>query len=192
MYSRRFGGLKSGVTEATTDIFLESAYFNPTWVRKTARRQGLSTDASFRYERGIDNNNLVYVLKLAALMVKELAGGTICGEIVDTRPEGFPPFPVTLTYDKVDKLIGKKIPAETIKSILKSLEMKITGETDEALQLLVPTYRVDVQREVDVIEDLLRIYGYNNVEFTDALHANLSYKTVTDQSHHCKTSYRSS
>lgn len=179
-----FGGLESGVTEKTTDIFLESAYFNPTWVRKTARRQGLNTDASFRYERGIDNNNLVYVLKLAALMVKELAGGTICGEIVDTRPEGFPPFPVTLAYDKVNKLIGKEIPAETVKSILKSLEMEITHETPEALQLLVPTYRVDVQRDVDVIEDLLRIYGYNNVEFTDALHANLSYKTVTDQSHH--------
>ena len=179
-----FGGLESGVTEKTTDIFLESAYFNPTWVRKTARRQGLNTDASFRYERGIDNNNLVYVLKLAALMVKELAGGTICGEIVDTRPEGFPPFPVTLAYDKVDKLIGKKIPAETVKSILKSLEIEITGETPETLQLLVPTYRVDVQRDVDVIEDVLRIYGYNNIEFTDALHANLSYKTVTDQSHH--------
>ncbi len=178
-----FGGLKSGVTEKTTDIFLESAYFHPTWVRKTARRQALNTDASFRFERGIDNNNLIYVLKRAALMVQELAGGEVCGDIVDTRPEGFASFPVTLTYDKCDKLIGKKIPAETIKNILRSLEIEITAEDDTQLQLLVPTYRVDVQRDVDVIEDVLRIYGYNNVEFTDAVHSNLSYKTATDENH---------
>ncbi len=178
-----FGGLQSGVTEKTTDIFLESAYFHPTWVRKTARRQGLNTDASFRYERGVDNNNLIYVLKRAALLVQELAGGKVCGDIVDTRPEGFPPFEVTLTYDKANKLIGKVIPPETIKSILRSLEVEIVGETTEALQLKVPTYRVDVQRDVDVIEDVLRIYGYNNVEFTDAVRSNLSYKTVTDENH---------
>lgn len=178
-----FGGLKSGVTEKTTDIFLESAYFHPTWVRKTARRQALNTDASFRFERGIDNNNLIYVLKRAALMVQELAGGTICGDIIDTHPQGFPSFPVTLTYDKANKLIGKEIPAETIKSILRSLEVEIVAEDSEKLDLLVPTYRVDVQRDVDVIEDVLRIYGYNNVEFTDAVHSNLSYKTPTDENH---------
>ena len=178
-----FGGLKSGVTENTTDIFLESAYFHPTWVRKTARRQALNTDASFRFERGIDNNNLIYVLKRAALMVQELAGGVVCGDIIDTHPEGFPAFPVTLTYDKAHKLIGKEIPAETIKSILNSLEIEIVAEDNEKLELLVPTYRVDVQRDVDVIEDILRIYGYNNVEFTDAVHSNLSYKTATDENH---------
>ncbi|MBQ5775375.1 MAG: phenylalanine--tRNA ligase subunit beta [Bacteroidaceae bacterium] len=178
-----FGGLKSGVTEKTTDIFLESAYFHPTWVRKTARRQALNTDASFRFERGIDNNNLIYVLKRAALMVQELAGGVVCGDIIDTHPQGFASFPVTLTYDKAYKLIGKEIPASTIKSILGSLEIEIVAEDNEKLELLVPTYRVDVQRDVDVIEDILRIYGYNNVEFTDAVHSNLSYKTATDENH---------
>ncbi len=178
-----FGGLKSGVTEKTTDIFLESAYFHPTWVRKTARRQALNTDASFRFERGIDNNNLIYVLKRAALMVQEIAGGKICGDIIDTHPEGFPAFPVTLTYEKAHQLIGKEIPVETIKNILHSLEIEITAENDKSLELLVPTYRVDVQRDVDVIEDILRIYGYNNVEFTDAVHSNLSYKTPTDENH---------
>lgn len=178
-----FGGLKSGVTEKTTDIFLESAYFHPTWVRKTARRQALNTDASFRFERGIDNNNLIYVLKRAALMVQELAGGVVCGDIIDTHPQGFASFPVTLTYDKAYKLIGKEIAASTIKSILGSLEIEIVAEDNEKLELLVPTYRVDVQRDVDVIEDILRIYGYNNVEFTDAVHSNLSYKTATDENH---------
>ena len=178
-----FGGLKSGVTEKTTDIFLESAYFHPTWVRKTARRQALNTDASFRFERGIDNNNLIYVLKRAALMVQELAGGVVCGDIIDTHPQGFASFPVTLTYDKAHKLIGKEIAASTIKSILGSLEIEIVAEDNEKLELLVPTYRVDVQRDVDVIEDILRIYGYNNVEFTDAVHSNLSYKTATDENH---------
>lgn len=178
-----FGGLKSGVTEKTTDIFLESAYFHPTWVRKTARRQALNTDASFRFERGIDNNNIIYVLKRAAMMVQELAGGVVCGDIIDTHPEGFPAFPVTLTYDKAHKLIGKEIPADTIKSILNSLEIEIVAEDSEKLELLVPTYRVDVQRDVDVIEDILRIYGYNNIEFTDAVHSNLSYKTATDENH---------
>lgn len=178
-----FGGLKSGVTEKTTDIFLESAYFHPTWVRKTARRQALNTDASFRFERGIDNNNLIYVLKRAALMVQELAGGQICGDIIDTHPEGFSSFPVTLTYDKANKLIGKEIPADVIKEILHSLEVEIVAEDADKLDLLVPTYRVDVQRDVDVIEDILRIYGYNNVEFTDAVHSNLSYKTATDENH---------
>ena len=178
-----FGGLKSGVTNDTTDIFLESACFNPTWVRKTARRQGLNTDSSFRFERGVDPNDTLYALKRAALLVKELAGGEICGEVVDIYPNPVAPFPVTLTYEKIDTLIGKHIPADTVKSILDSLEIKIVSETEKELSLQVPTYRVDVQRDVDVIEDLLRIYGYNHVEISDRVHSSLSYKTVTDQSH---------
>ena len=178
-----FGGLKSGVTNDTTDIFLESACFNPTCVRKTARRQGLNTDSSFRFERGVDPNDTLYALKRAALLVKELAGGEICGEVVDIYPNPVAPFPVTLTYEKIDTLIGKHIPVDTVKSILNSLEIKIVSETEKELSLQVPTYRVDVQRDVDVIEDLLRIYGYNHVEISDRVHSSLSYKTVTDQSH---------
>ena len=175
-----FGGRDSGVTDTTTDIFLESAYFHPTWVRKTARRHGLNTDASFRFERGIDPNNTTFILRLTAQLVKELAGGEICGEITDFYPTPVAPFPVALNYDKVNALIGKEIPKETIKSIVKSLEMEITKETEDELDLLVPTYRVDVQRPCDVIEDILRVYGYNNVEFSDTIHASLSYKGETD------------
>ncbi len=175
-----FGGLDSGVTESTTDIFLESAYFNPTWVRKTARRHGLNTDSSFRFERGTDPNNTIYVLKLAAILVKELAGGEICGDIVDIYPTEIKPFAVALNYDNVNTLIGKKIEKDLVKNIVKSLEMEIAGEDDEHLDLLVPTYRVDVQRSCDVIEEILRVYGYNNVEFSDSVHANLSYKSDTD------------
>lgn len=178
-----FGGLKSGVTDETTDIFLESACFNPTWVRKTARRQGLNTDSSFRFERGVDPNDTLYALKRAALLVKELAGGEICGDIVDIYPSPVAPFPVKLTYEKIDTLIGKHIPADTVKSILRSLEIEIVAETESELSLRVPTYRVDVQRDVDVIEDLLRIYGYNHVEISDRVHSSLSYKTPTDRSH---------
>ena len=182
-----FGGLESGVTDATTDIFLESAYFNPTWVRKTARRQGLNTDSSFRFERGIDPNTTVKFLKIAAMMVKELAGGEICGNIVDIKSQEFPPFPVTLEYSYVNGLIGKEIGHDTIKGILKSLEIEITAETDTTLQLLVPTYRVDVQRPCDVVEDLLRVYGYNNVEFGDTVHSSLSYKGEIDVKQHLQT-----
>lgn len=178
-----FGGLDSGVTEATTDVFLESAYFHPTWIRKTARRFGLNTDASFRFERGLDPNNTVYVLKRAALLIKEIAGGTICGQIQDVYPEVVKPYSVSVTYNKINTLIGKEIPAETVKSILESLEMEIVSETAEGLQLNVPVYRVDVQRDVDVIEDILRIYGYNNVDFSDSVKSNLSYKTPTDRSY---------
>lgn len=178
-----FGGLKSGVTTETTDVFLECAYFHPTWIRKTARRHGLNTDASFRYERGADPNNLEYVLKRTALLVQELAGGEIAGEIIDRYPNPIAKFDVTLRYEKIDALIGQVIPRETIKNILKSLEIEIVNESEEALQLQVPTYRVDVQREVDVIEDILRIYGYNNVEISDSVHSNLSYKTPTDTNH---------
>ncbi len=175
-----FGGLDSGVTEQTTDIFLEAAYFHPTWIRKTARRFGLNTDASFHFERGIDPNDVIYNLKLAALLVKELAGGEICGEIVDKKAVDFPAFPVTLSYDYVNSLIGKNIPTDTVKSILKSLEIKITKETETELDLLVPTYRVDVQRPCDVVEDILRVYGYNNVEFDESVRSNLSYKSIVD------------
>lgn len=175
-----FGGLDSGVTESTTDIFLESAYFNPTWVRKTARRNGISTDSSFRFERGIDPNTTVENLKIAAMLVKELAGGEICGDIVDVKSHDFPPFPVSLKYDYVDNLIGKAIGHDTIKSILRSLEIEISDESEDGVELLVPTYRVDVQRPCDVVEDILRVYGYNNVEFSEAQHSSLSYKSDTD------------
>lgn len=182
-----FGGLDSGVTETTTEVFIESAYFNPTWVRKTARRQGLNTDSSFRFERGIDPNTTVKFLKIAAMLIKELAGGEICGEIVDIKSQDFPPFPVTLRYEYVDNLIGKKIGNDTIKNILKSLEIEITDESADELQLLVPTYRVDVQRPCDVVEDILRVYGYNNVEFGETLHSSLSYKGETDVKQHMQT-----
>ena len=177
-----FGGLNSGSTEATKDVFLESAYFHPTWVRKTARRHGLNTDASFRFERGIDPNNVIYCLKLAALMVKELAGGTISSDIKDVCAGPVADFRVELTYDKIHSLIGKVIPVETIKNIVTSLEMKIVNETADGLTLDVPPYRVDVQRDCDVIEDILRIYGYNNVEISSTLKSSLTTKGVHDTS----------
>lgn len=175
-----FGGQDSGVTETATSIFLESAYFNPTSVRKTARRHGLNTDASFRFERGVDPNNCVYVLKLAALMVKELAGGEICGDVVDFYPSEIKPFPVTLSYEYVNNLIGKEIAPAEIDAILASLEIEITARRDGEIDLLVPTYRVDVQRPCDVVEDVLRIYGYNNIEFGSTLKSSLQVKSTTD------------
>ena len=177
-----FGGLDSGSTETTTDVFLESAYFHPTWVRKTARRHGLNTDASFRYERGVDPNGVLYCLKLAALMVKELAGGTISSEIKDVCAVPASDFVVELAYAKVHALVGKEIPVETIKSIVQSLEMKILHETADGLTLSVPPYRVDVQRDCDVIEDILRIYGYNNVEIPTAIKSSLTTKGENDRS----------
>ncbi|MDE6371638.1 MAG: phenylalanine--tRNA ligase subunit beta, partial [Duncaniella sp.] len=176
-----FGGLDSGVTEQTTSVFLESAYFNPTSVRKTARRQGLNTDSSFRYERGVDPNGCMYALKLAALMVKELAGGTITGPVTDNYPTVIDPARVTLDFDYATRLVGKHIPADTIVSILRSLEMEVTELDDKAVTVLVPTYRVDVTRPCDVVEDMLRIYGYNNVEISDTVHSALSYKSRADQ-----------
>ena len=177
-----FGGLDSGSTETTTDVFIESAYFHPTWVRKTARRHGLNTDASFRFERGIDPNITIYCLKLAALLVKELAGGTISSEIKDICVAPAQDFVVELAYEKIHSLVGKVIPVETIKSIVSSLEMKITNETAEGLTLSVPPYRVDVQRDCDVIEDILRIYGYNNVEIPSTLKSSLTTKGDADKS----------
>lgn len=178
-----FGGLNSGVTEKTTDIFLESAYFNPTSIRKTARRHGLSTDASFRYERGTDPNICLYALKLAALLIQEVAGGKICGEPVDVYPEKIEPFSVDFSYSYLNNLIGKDLQKDTVDNILSLLEIKIVSCKDEDNILLeVPTYRVDVRRPCDVAEEVLRIYGYNNIEIGDTIKASLSYKTFTDES----------
>lgn len=177
-----FGGLKSGVTESTTDVFLECAYFNPTWIRKTDRRHGLNTDSSFRFERGCDPNDTIYVLKRAASLILEIAGGEVVGEIQDVYPKTIENQKVELTYRKVNSLIGKEIEPSTIDSILESLEILPVNRTSDGLTLSVPTYRVDVQRDVDVIEDILRIYGYNNVEVGDGLSSNLSYQTPTDKS----------
>lgn len=178
-----FGGLDSGVTEATTDVFIESAYFNPTRVRKTARRHGLSTDASFRYERGTDPDITVYAARLAAKLIKELAGGEICGEPVDVYPDPVGPFEVMLDTDYARRLIGKDIPTEEMESILRSLDIEITAREGDTLSLRVPRYRVDVQRPCDVVEEILRVYGYNNVEIPDRMHACLSIKQVTDESY---------
>lgn len=175
-----FGGIASGVTENTRNIFLESAYFNPVNIRKTARRHGLNTDASFRFERGVDPAGTVYVLKRAALLIQEVAGGNISSEIIDKHPLEIKPFCVTLNKYKIDSLIGKSIGTDNVKKILKGLEIEIVTETDEKYELLVPAYRVDVQRDVDVIEDILRIYGYNNVEIGDKLTSTLSYGNKPD------------
>ena len=177
-----FGGLDSGTTEETKNVFFESAYFHPTWVRKTARRQGLSTDSSFRFERGIDPNGVIYALKEATILAKELAGGEIACDIKDNYPDPIADFPVELSYKYVNSLIGKEIPAEMIKSIVSSLEMKITSETEEGLSLQVPPYRVDVQRPCDVVEDILRIYGYNNVEIPTSVKSSLSVEGAADKS----------
>ena len=178
-----FGGLDSGVTEATTDVFIESAWFNPTRIRKTARRHGLSTDASFRYERGTDPNITVYAAKLAALLIRELAGGEICGEPVDIYPEPVAPFRTDLSLDYCNRLIGKIIPADEIKAILRSLDIAITAEEGDTLSLEIPNYRVDVQRPCDVVEEILRVYGYNNVEISPRMHATLSIRTAVDESY---------
>ena len=169
-----FGGLSSGVTEKTTSIFLESAYFNPVSVRKTAKRHGLNTDASFRFERGIDPNITEYALKRAALLIQELAGGEITSEVVDIYPKKIEDFQVFLTFEKVTQLIGEEIEQDTIKSILSSLDIKITSVTETGLGLNIPAYRNDVQREVDVIEEILRVYGYNNISFTEKLNASIA------------------
>ena len=178
-----FGGKGSGTYETTRNVVLESAYFHPTWIRKSARHHGLSTDASFRFERGIDPNGTIYALKQAALLCKELAGGKVSMEIKDVYPEPLPNFNVDLKYDYVHQLIGKEIPHDTIKSIVSSLEMVIKSEDAEGLQLEVPAYRVDVQRPCDVVEDILRVYGYNNVEMPEQLKSSLVIKGDEDQKH---------
>ena len=177
-----FGGKGSGTYETTKNVLLESAYFNPTWIRKSARRHGLNTDASFRFERGIDPDGQIYALKEAALLVKELAGGKISMEIKDVAVPMQKAFHVDLEYRYVHDLIGKTIPVDVIKEIVTSLEMKISGETESGLSLEVPGYRVDVQRPCDVVEDILRIYGYNNVEIPTAVKSSLTVKGEEDRS----------
>ncbi len=169
-----FGGINTGVTENTKSIFLESAYFDPVSIRKTAKRHGLNTDASFRFERGIDIENVEYSLKRAALLIKEIAGGDITSDIVDLYPHKKDDYQVFLTFDKIDHLIGQKIPRDTIKSILASLEIKVKNVTESGMGLVIPSYRVDVQREVDVIEEILRVYGYNNIAFGEKLNASIA------------------
>jgi phenylalanyl-tRNA synthetase beta chain len=169
-----FGGVGSGVKNSTKNIFLESAYFNPVWVRKTSKRHGLKTDASFRFERGTDPDITVFALKYAALLIKEVAGGTISSEISDIYPVAIEPFDVEITYKNVDRLIGKSIAHEEIKSIITALDIQIVSESVEGLSLKIPPYRVDVTREVDVIEEILRIYGYNNIEIPTQIRASLN------------------
>ena len=175
-----FGGLDSGVTENTKNVFLESAYFDPVTIRKTSRRHQLQTDASFRYERGCDPNNTIYVLKRAALLIQEVAGGQVSMEITDTKSADFAPWDVTIEISRVNSLIGKAIGEETIETILKALEMNIVAKDGDKWQLAVPRYRVDVQRECDVVEDILRIYGYDNVEFPEKLNTSLAYGVKPD------------
>ncbi|WP_299001839.1 phenylalanine--tRNA ligase subunit beta [uncultured Tenacibaculum sp.] len=170
-----FGGANSGVTESTHTIFLESAYFNPVSVRKTAKRHGLNTDASFRFERGIDINTTKYALKRAALLIEEYAGGKMSSDILDFYPVKVEDFEVFLSFENAYKLIGQEIPKETIKKILASLDIKINSVTEAGLGLVVPSYRTDVQREADIIEEILRVYGYNNVEFSHKLNTSISF-----------------
>ncbi|MCK4991617.1 MAG: phenylalanine--tRNA ligase subunit beta, partial [Bacteroidales bacterium] len=176
-----FGGIKSGVTEVTTDIFLESACFDPVYIRKTARHHQLNTDASFRFERGSDPNMTVWALKRAALMIKEIAGGTISSELVDVYPEPVEDFRIEISYAHVDRLIGNHLDPATIRSILESLEIRVEEEHEQGMVLRVPPYRVDVQREADVIEEILRIYGFNRVEITNGLRSTLSSTTKPDK-----------
>ena len=178
-----FGGKGSGTYETTKNVVLESAYFHPTWIRKSARRHGLSTDSSFRFERGIDPNGTIYALKQAAILCQQLAGGKVSMEIKDVYPNPIDDFKVDLNYDYVNQLIGKEIAKDTVKSIVTSLGMKIEFESAEGLQLCVPPYRVDVQRPCDVVEDILRVYGYNNVEIPTQLKSSLVIKGEEDQKH---------
>lgn len=169
-----FGGINSGVSDTTTSIFLESAYFNPVSIRKTAKRHSLSTDASFRFERGIDPNITDYALRYASILILQVAGGEITSDLVDIYPKKIEDHQVFLNYEKANALIGEEIPKETIKDILTSLEMKITNVTETGLGMSIPAYRNDVTRDVDVIEEILRVYGYNNIKFTQKLNASIS------------------
>ena len=169
-----FGGKNSGVSETTTSIFLESAYFNPISIRKSAKRHQLNTDASFRFERGIDPTITEYALKRAALLIQEVAGGEITSDIIDLYPKKIEDFPVVLNFNNAKKIIGQELPKETIKNILASLEIKVNSVSDAGLGLTIPAYRVDVQREIDVIEEILRVYGYNNINFSEKLNATVS------------------
>lgn len=182
-----FGGKGSGTYETTRDVVLESAYFHPTWIRKSARRHGLSTDASYRFERGIDPNGTLYALKQAAILCCQLAGGKVSMDIKDVYPTPMPDFAVSLRYDYVDRLIGKAIGHDMIRRIVTSLDMKVTAETEDGLELLVPAYRVDVQRPCDVVEDILRIYGYNNVEIPSQIKSTLTVQGDQDKDYHLQT-----
>ena len=175
-----FGGKNSGVSDDTSSIFLESAYFNPVTIRKTAKRHGLSTDASFRFERGIDPEITEYALKRAALLIQEVAGGEITSDIIDVYPKKIADFSVFLNYEKAFKLIGQELPKENIKKILASLDIKVNSSSDAGLGLTIPAYRVDVQREVDVIEEILRVYGYNNINFSKKLNATIANSSRTE------------
>ena len=175
-----FGGINSGVSEKTTSIFLESAYFNPVSIRKTAKRHALNTDASFRFERGIDINFTKYALKRAAILIKEFANGKIASDVIDFYPEKIEDFQVFLSYESAFRLIGQEIDKETIKNILASLEIKISSETEGGLGLTIPSYRVDVQREADIIEEILRVYGYNNIKFSHKLNTSISFDSNKD------------
>ncbi len=175
-----YGGLVSGVTESTTAIFLESAYFNPVAIRKTAKRHGLNTDASFRFERGIDPNISEYALKRAAILIKEIAGGKITSDIIDIYPNKIEDHQVHFSYDRAFKLIGEEIPNDTIKNILASLDIKINNQTETGLGLTIPAYRVDVQREADIVEEILRVYGYNNIATSPKLNTSISYSNALD------------
>ncbi len=175
-----FGGKNSGVSDNTLNIFLESAYFNPVSIRKTAKRHSLSTDSSFRFERGVDPNITQYALKRAALLIQEVAGGEITSDIIDIYPKKIEDFPVFLNFAKTTKLIGQELPKEIIKKILASLDIKVNSVTDAGLGLIIPSYRVDVQREIDVIEEILRVYGYNNINFTKKINATVSNSGRTE------------
>ena len=169
-----FGGLKSGVTEETTTIFLEAAYFNPVSIRKTAKRHGLNTDASFRFERGINPNSVAYALKRAAIWMAQLANGKIVSDVTDLYPVKIEDFQVNFSYDKAFKLIGEEIPTDTIKDILASLDIKINHQTASGLGLTIPAYRVDVTREADIVEEILRVYGYNNVDIPEKIKTSIA------------------
>ena len=175
-----FGGKESGVSEETTAIFLESAYFNPVSVRKTAKRHQLNTDASFRFERGIDPAITDYALKRAALLIQEVAGGEITSDLIDVYPKKIEDFSVFLNFNKVTKIIGQEIPKDSIKKILVSLDIKVNSVTDSGLGLTIPAYRVDVQREIDVIEEILRVYGYNNIKFSNKVNATVANSPRTE------------
>lgn len=176
-----FGGIESGVSEQTQSIFLESAYFNPVSVRKTAKRHALNTDASFRFERGIDPNITVYALKRAAMLIKEIAGGSISSEIIDLYPQPIEDFTVKFNYNNCDRIIGESIDRSIIKQIITQLEIEITEESDDFLMLNVPAFKVDVQREIDVIEEVLRIYGYNKIEIPEKVHSSLAFADKPDK-----------
>lgn len=178
-----FGGLESGISDSTVNVFLESAYFHPTWIRKSARRHGLSTDASFRFERGIDPNGVIYALKQAAMMIKELAGGEIAMEITDAYPAPMQDFEVDFQFDYADRLIGKVLDRQVMKNIVENLGIKVTEFNANGMKLMVPPFRVDVQRPCDIVEEILRIYGYNNIDFGKSVQSSLTVQGEVDRSH---------